>query len=468
VNYLTQLQINDWPCDELLSDGGREAMAGSIKALSAVGQFGAQQQMGRRWAVGCVALEITQRCNLDCHACYLSEHSEAVKDLPLAQVFERIDAIAAHYGPLTDVQITGGDPTLRQVDELVAIVARVASLGLRPTLMTNGIKATPELLQRLADAGLCDVAFHVDTTQDRKAYSTEAELHPLRDRYAKAAHDAGLSVMFNTTLHAGNYHELPSLVAYFVRRSNWVRTASFQLQADTGRGVLRERDDVITMENTIAKMSDGAKSILGFSASAIGHTACTRYVLTACIGDRVVNLFDDPAFIADVQSGTADIAFHRDAPVRTLCRFAVRILSRPILALRGLKWLSAKLVRNGAALIGNRLRVETLSFVIHDFMDARCLDPERIEACAFKVMTVDGPLSMCMVNAKRDDFILRPLVSGHGEASSYWDPLTGSQTAQPVVVDVAELTRPLKRLKGRARQAALDKRSKSRERAVAS
>ena len=41
------------------------------------------QVLGRRSTIGCVALEITQRCNLDCTLCYLSESSESVKDLPL-------------------------------------------------------------------------------------------------------------------------------------------------------------------------------------------------------------------------------------------------------------------------------------------------------------------------------------------------------------------------------------------------
>ncbi|MSQ73312.1 MAG: DUF3047 domain-containing protein [Betaproteobacteria bacterium] len=81
--------------------------------------------MGSRWPIGCVALEITQRCNLDCTLCYLSEHSEAVRDIPLEEIFRRIDLIFRHYGPNTDVQITGGDPTLRQREELLAIVQRV-------------------------------------------------------------------------------------------------------------------------------------------------------------------------------------------------------------------------------------------------------------------------------------------------------------------------------------------------------
>ena len=44
---------------------------------------------------------------------------------------------------------------------------RLASRGLRASLFTNGIKATRDLLSELAEAGLTDVAFHVDTTQRR-------------------------------------------------------------------------------------------------------------------------------------------------------------------------------------------------------------------------------------------------------------------------------------------------------------
>jgi len=61
-----------------------------------------------------VAVEITQKCNLDCTLCYLSEHSQAVSDIPLEEVYRRLDDVLHHYGPGTHVQITGGDPTLRK------------------------------------------------------------------------------------------------------------------------------------------------------------------------------------------------------------------------------------------------------------------------------------------------------------------------------------------------------------------
>ena len=63
--------------------------------VEAAGQWSESQHLGRRWPVGCVALEITQRCNLDCDLCYLSESSQALKDLPLEEVYRRIAMIRA-------------------------------------------------------------------------------------------------------------------------------------------------------------------------------------------------------------------------------------------------------------------------------------------------------------------------------------------------------------------------------------
>jgi MoaA/NifB/PqqE/SkfB family radical SAM enzyme len=162
-----------------VSDNRAEALERTRRRMGPL--FRPNQVLGRRNAIGCVALEITQRCNLDCTLCYLSENSERVKDIPLAEVFRRIDAIEERFGAPTAVQVTGGDPTLRKRDELVAIVRRIRERGLLPTLMTNGIKATRDLLEELAEAGLNDVAFHVDLTQERKGYATEADLDAVRE-----------------------------------------------------------------------------------------------------------------------------------------------------------------------------------------------------------------------------------------------------------------------------------------------
>ena len=106
--YLGPSEITAW------APGGPQPVAGgSLRhALQRHGVWNPLQLAGRYGQVGCVALEITQRCNLDCELCYLSEHSEAVRDLPLQEIFRRIDMIRRHYGPGTNVQVTGGDPTI--------------------------------------------------------------------------------------------------------------------------------------------------------------------------------------------------------------------------------------------------------------------------------------------------------------------------------------------------------------------
>ena len=91
-----------------------------------------RQVLGRRSTIGCVALEVTQRCNLDCTLCYLSDYSESVPDPPMEELKRKADNIKRLFGVQTNVQITGGDPTLRNRQELVEIVRYVASIGLNP------------------------------------------------------------------------------------------------------------------------------------------------------------------------------------------------------------------------------------------------------------------------------------------------------------------------------------------------
>ena len=118
VNYLSPEEIHAWPPYTSLPEPAqrREALRGR---LLDIGCWTPEQIAGKRWNIGCVALEITQRCNLDCTLCYLSDTSEAVKDVPLQEVFRRIEMIYQHYGQNTDVQVTGCDPTLRNRAELI-------------------------------------------------------------------------------------------------------------------------------------------------------------------------------------------------------------------------------------------------------------------------------------------------------------------------------------------------------------
>jgi 7,8-dihydro-6-hydroxymethylpterin dimethyltransferase len=284
--------------------------------MQRTGQWTPNQMAGRRWPVACVSLEITQRCNLDCTLCYLSDSSEAVRDFPLEEVMRRIELIHAHYGPGTDVQVSGGEPTLRRRDELLAIIAKIASLGMRASLFTNGIKATRELLEELAAAGLTDVAFHVDTTQQRAGYANEAELNALRSEYIERARGLPLSVFFNTTVHAGNFDDVPALTAFFVRNADVVRFASFQLQAETGRGVLGARAEAIDNHSVAARLQRGVGTALRFNVLQAGHSECNRSAVLLAINGRAYDAFEDEAFVGRFMRETAQARIDRGTPWR--------------------------------------------------------------------------------------------------------------------------------------------------------
>ena len=446
-NCLTAAEISAWRPQR--TPAGADPL---VLGLKQAAQWTPRQLAGRRWPVGCVALEITQRCNLDCSLCYLSEQSEAVRDLPLTEVLRRIEMIYDHYGRDTDVQVSGGDPTLRRREELVAIVRRISDLGMRPSLFTNGIKATRSLLSELAKNGLVDVAFHVDSSQNRRGFHSEVDLNRVRLEYIERARGLPLSVFFNTTVFHGNFHEIPDVVRFFIEHADVVRLASFQLQADTGRGVLRERPVHVSPETVSQQINAGAGASLNFDAALIGHPKCNRYAMTIETNGRLYDVFDDPRYIDGVFARISEARFDRRSPHRALMSLATATLRHPDYWWPTLRYLGRKLWQMRSDLLRGRGRVHKLSFFIHNFMDADNLDRDRCQSCIFMVATQDGPISMCVHNAKRDSFILRPLQLSGTKGRVLWDPLTGDYHDQmPVSADRGHRPIPKKFRKGRAR-----------------
>ena len=430
-----------------------ERLARMAGRMQRTGQWSPAQAAGRRWTIGCVSLEITQRCNLDCTLCYLSDSAEAVRDIPLEDLFRRIDGIALQFGPNTDVQISGGDPTLRDRAELSQIVRYVRAQGLRASLFTNGILLTREWLQQLAADGLNDVAFHVDMTQQRKGYVSEAALNVLRLRYIDMARGLPVSVLFNTTVFAGNMGEIAGVADFFVQHNDVVRFASFQLGADTGRGTVAGRDPVtVTQASVVEAIQLGAGVALNFDALHGGHRACNRYAMLFTVGKQRFDALADAGFVARVMRDTADVAFERDQGLSGVRALAKALLSRRHLWAGLARHALRTLWQSRGQWVSRGLRVPTvrkISFFTHNFMDACGLDSERIDACVFMAATVDGPMAMCAYNAERDRYLLKPIRLASGKI---WQPLAVAPDAN------GEIRIPLKWLKGKPRDAAMGER----------
>ncbi|MGF1463890.1 MAG: radical SAM protein [Maricaulaceae bacterium] len=407
-------------------------------ALERHGFLGPKQLAGRNFPMGCVALEITQRCNLDCTLCYLSENAEVTLDPPLEEVFRRIDMIAEHYGPLVTVQVTGGDPTLRDADDLVAIVERLRAKGLRSALFTNGIKATRPLMTRLAKAGLTDVSLHVDMTQERKGYDSELALNAVRAEYLDRVRGLGINVIFNTTVFDANLADIPALVEWFKSRADEIHMVSFNLEAQTGRGT--QGGTAVDIPAVITAVNQAMGVGLDFDTPNLGHPECNRYSSVLIAGGRVTPIFDtEPKLFERLFRHFAHLRPDRRSWASMWGVVGQGFLTKPVAAVSMLPGLIRLGLRLAPGYVRSGRRMTKLSFYIHNFMDAQALEPARCEACIFQVMTHQGPISMCVHNADRDHFVRAAYDTSEGR----FDPR-------------ADATLSLKSAKGKTRRQLLE------------
>ncbi|MGD2144698.1 MAG: radical SAM protein [Anaerolineae bacterium] len=156
-------------------------------------------------------LEVTDICDLHCEGCYrqrLTGHKA------LEEIKEEIRFFKRWRNP-DNVSIAGGEPLLHP--QIVEIVAFIAENGIKPILLTNAVKLTPDLLRELKRAGLVGFTMHIDSHQGRPGWRdrNEAEHNELRQHYADmVAAEGGMITVFNSTVFPSTFHEIPDVVRW--------------------------------------------------------------------------------------------------------------------------------------------------------------------------------------------------------------------------------------------------------------
>jgi len=156
-------------------------------------------------------IEITDICNLHCEGCYrqtLTSH-KALDDIKAEVLFMK------RWRNPDNVSIAGGEPLLHP--DIVEIVRYIHEQGIKPIILTNAVKLTPELLRELKAAGLAGFTIHIDSHQARPGWEghNEIEHNALRQEYAEMiAEVGGLYTVFNSTVYPSSYDEIEGVVAW--------------------------------------------------------------------------------------------------------------------------------------------------------------------------------------------------------------------------------------------------------------
>lgn len=169
-------------------------------------------------------LEVTDICNLACLGCYrqkLSGHKT------LEQVKEEV-LYLKRWRNVDNLSIAGGEPLL--YPHLLDLVAFARQQGIKPIVLTNGLKLDRNMVVELKKAGLAGFTIHIDSNQGRPQWrdKTEVETNALRQHFADMIHDVGgLYVIFNSTVYPSTMQYIPEMVKWAQRNIDRVHGMVF-------------------------------------------------------------------------------------------------------------------------------------------------------------------------------------------------------------------------------------------------
>jgi MoaA/NifB/PqqE/SkfB family radical SAM enzyme len=173
----------------------------------------------REMRLGTVILFVTSRCNSFCRTCFYHEELNRPGDM----TFEQIEKVSQTMPPITDLWLSGGEPTLRH-DASEIIRTFVRNNGVRRLIIpTNGL--VQSRVYEIVDKALAEnETLHLylnialdgyGETHDRvrgvpghweKTLSCIEALYPLKEKFRDR-----FRLNVNTVVCADNYHEIEKL-----------------------------------------------------------------------------------------------------------------------------------------------------------------------------------------------------------------------------------------------------------------
>ncbi len=199
--------------------------------------------------------EITRACALACRHCRATAQKRRdPEELNTAEARALIDEVAALAPPM--FVLTGGDPLMRpDLMELVSYSAHTR--GLRTSLSPSGTaRLNRTNFHELKRAGVERLSLSLDGAT-RATHDTFRGVPDTFDRTLRAveqAHEAGIPLQINTTIHRGNLHEFEafSTLMHQLKPAMW----SLFLIVPTGRATLDDLPDRDEIERILTRLHE--------------------------------------------------------------------------------------------------------------------------------------------------------------------------------------------------------------------
>ena len=242
----------------------------------------------------CMLLELTRRCNLECPVCYASA-GKCGDDPSIEEIERQYDFLMAHGGPF-NIQLSGGEPTLREdLPEIIWLGRQKGFTFFQ--LNTNGIRlaAEPDYAKSLKAAGLNTVFLQFDGMSDA-VYEALRGRPLLREKLAaiESCAAAGLGIVLVPVIAPGvNEEEAGGILRLAMTRMPYVRGVHFQPLSYFGRYALIRAERPVTiprMLRLIEKQTEGMMKYADFCGGGAESPYCSFHASYMRRGDGSLRL----------------------------------------------------------------------------------------------------------------------------------------------------------------------------------
>lgn len=357
-----------------------------------------------------LVVEVTQRCNLQCPICFADAGDRPGIDPCLETLRLRFQQLRETAGEC-NLQLSGGEPTLR--DDLPEIVslARQAGFGF-VQLNTNGLRlaADAHYVAALKRAGLASVFLQFDGTRDEIYRSLRGRGLVQQKMQAMAAcREAGLGVVLVPTLMQGvNCDNVGEILHLAMRWTPTVRGVHFQpisyFGRYSGRPTADQRVTLPEVMHAVETQTQGRFRREHLAPPGCENGWCSFHATYVILTDGSALPLPNGECCAPPR--TAEQGAQRSIACVARQWAGPQALTHPDDSRPAVSSTAGCSAAGSLSLdqFIQRARQHTFSVSAMAFMDAWTLDLERVQECCIHVASEDGRrIPFCLYNLSASD-----------------------------------------------------------------